>query len=49
MSKLDDVLNDDLEKIKLKILILEVFADALHDADSFADVAEKFREKVSAL
>jgi len=50
MSALDDALFlTDAEKTRIKILMLEVLADSVRDADNFVELCDKYRELVRGL
>jgi hypothetical protein len=61
MTKLRNILQDgpsmgwgetgnlELVENQIKVLMLEVFVDALHDANTFGELADKFHEGVEKL
>lgn len=59
MSKLDDIVkpvatlhpvfNNEMKKLDMKILMLEIFGDAMKEAKTIAEVGEIYRKKVSEL
>jgi hypothetical protein len=38
-----------IAETEIKALMLEVFVDALHDANTFSELADKFHEGIEAL
>ena len=54
MSKLDEILREielgsNWQKRQLKILVLELWAEVLHESNDLAEASDKFGEKVKAL